>query len=347
MNRSCSLNSRKAFTLVELLVVIGIIALLIAMILPAIQRVRESSNMVLCANSLRQLGLAAQQYHGNYNCLPPGYLGPSIVNQTDRALFVKEGQWVGHLPMLLPYLEHDGIFKRLNIQWGLNEVSSLLWSWKSASQAPNDENYLVGMTKLPILRCPSAADYDPISGDSKAGGTILGLHIYSNKTVIFTNYWIGDYVQSSQYKFLAKTNYLGVAGCGVGDNAAYNRYQGIYTNRSRVTLGQITNSDGTSNTLLYGEAAQVDKFDICWVGGGALGTYQGLKSSSSNSPTSFSSFHSAGTQFCFADGTVRLVRYGKTSSWNGTPIGNHPDWTTLQQLAGWKDGQVPSTSLLD
>jgi len=340
------MNYRKAFSLVELLVVIGIIALLMALILPAIQRVRESSNMLLCANSLRQLGLAAQSYHGDYNCLPPGYLGPSIANQTDPAKFVKEGQWVGHLPLLLPYLEQDVLLSRLKVQWGLKEVSPLLWSWKSASQLPNEENYLVGKTNLSILCCPSAAKYDPIAGNPRSGGTILGLHVYSDKTNVITSFWIGDYLQASEYKFLAKTNYLGSAGCGVGDNAEYSRYQGVYTNRSKATLAQIANADGASNTLLYGESAQVEKFDICWVGGGAMGTYQGLKSSSSSSFTSFSSFHIAGSQFCFADGTVRLVRYGKTSFWNGTPSGNPQDWLTLQQLAGWKDGQVATLSSL-
>jgi prepilin-type N-terminal cleavage/methylation domain-containing protein len=120
------------FTLIELLVVIAIIAVLIALLVPAVQKIREAANRLQCQNNMKQLGLAIHGYHGVFQSVPPTQF--SIGCQTDFA------NW-GWLPRLLPYLEQEALAKTLN----------LADSYSCASQLP------IRTAVLPVLACPSDA----------------------------------------------------------------------------------------------------------------------------------------------------------------------------------------------
>ena len=96
------MQPRKGFTLIELLVVIAIIAVLIGLLIPAVQKVREAANRMSCTNNLKQIGLAFHNYHGDFRKFPPG-----VVKGPLPALGVTTPAVHGNMPFLLPYLEQQ------------------------------------------------------------------------------------------------------------------------------------------------------------------------------------------------------------------------------------------------
>lgn len=145
---------RKAFTLIELLVVIAIIAVLVGLLLPAVQKVREAANRMSCQNQLKQLGLATLAHEGNYRILPPSmtYLDPLAAGQMARPISL--------FTALLPYMEQDSLYR----QFVAMDPSLLRVSGGPAAQV------------LKGLICPSATGIvNPIgSGTSIAGITTYG-----------------------------------------------------------------------------------------------------------------------------------------------------------------------------
>ncbi len=360
-----SVRQRRAFTLIELLVVIAIIALLMALLLPAIQKVREAANKMLCGSNLRQIAIASHNYHNDYNRLPPGYYGPIPNEQGATSV---NCQQIGVLTVLLPYLEGDNIFKglvdtttptsTLPIRLGLSDVTP---AWYLSST-----DFTLATSKIKMFLCPSDTQ------DSIAGMGV-GSHCYNNNTAVYhiaaqALYYgpgFGAPVVPAAIN-LGRTNYFGCAGASgrgtqtlplvpflpVGMNMA--TFEGIETNRSRATLGQITVRDGTSNTLLFGESTvanypainqpTIRHFESSWMGGGSLPTVAGMIPPGSETPYyCFGSRHAAVVQFAFADGSTRGVRRGNTYV-TGLVNPMPADWFIFQQLAGYKDGQSADTS---
>ncbi|MCE9530444.1 MAG: DUF1559 domain-containing protein, partial [Planctomycetes bacterium] len=107
-------RSRRGFTLIELLVVIAIIAVLLGLLLPAIQKVRSSSAKTSCLNNMKQLGTAMHGYHTSACRFPPGTV--ANVSQFGIANY-NVGNWMGVLAYLLPYIEQGNLHSQLVVDW--------------------------------------------------------------------------------------------------------------------------------------------------------------------------------------------------------------------------------------
>ncbi len=338
-----SSSRRSAFTLIELLVVIAIIALLMALLLPAIQKVREAANKMLCGSNLRQIAIASHNYHNDYNKLPPGTFGENPIT-ADWGF--TPWQNYGVLVPLLPYLEADNLFKQAVLDLNLNSPPS--------AASPNEcwfyntTNQLVASYKLKMFTCPS----DDALNDVPSLGRMVGMGWGKGGS------FNAIYSPGSNF---GPTNYFGVAGCiGAGFNASlwapYTTFAGILTDRSKLSLGQITVLDGTSNTLLFGEALggqgiAPTNFRMSWFGCGSLPTAWGLGNprldpavtSAAADWYMFSARHAAGVQFAFGDASVHTLRFGTTAS-NAFDFTPTSDYAILQQLAGVRDGMSNDTS---
>jgi prepilin-type N-terminal cleavage/methylation domain-containing protein len=103
------MNARRGFTLIELLVVVAIIGVLIALLLPAVQKVREAANRIKCANNLKQLGIAAHLFHDAHGLLPAA--GLNYVPNVPNASAISNNAYGTAFFHMLPYVEQDNLYK--------------------------------------------------------------------------------------------------------------------------------------------------------------------------------------------------------------------------------------------
>jgi prepilin-type N-terminal cleavage/methylation domain-containing protein/prepilin-type processing-associated H-X9-DG protein len=289
------------FTLVELLVVIAIIGILIALLLPAVQAAREAARRMSCNNNLKQIALAAHNYHDRFEAFPPGMLGMKINNKMRAAAL---------LVFILNEMEQSSLRNQLD------------------PFDPNNKDVVTGLagTVLPVIICPSdLIPQNPVNqgttpypygvtsygGNGGTGGTCYRSVAYCRNIV----------AQSTDGMFFE-----------TGPNSAPNAGQ------SPVRMADVI--DGTSNTLFFGERSHVDKVfdDLATANGGqqVIGQYGfwhsvgGLAVVDATMTTlaplnyradagqdwntcgclrlsAFGSLHPGGANFALVDGSVRFI----------------------------------------
>src|SRR5689334_3935686 len=140
-------SRKSAFTLIELLVVIAIIAVLIGLLLPAVQKVREASARSVCQNNLKQIALGAMSFESAYGRLPPGQLNAIA----GRSTGFFDAQGFGALVFILPYVEQDAIARQLQTNMDLNTLGNRTGNqfWSSSA---ND--FGLSQSKIKTFMCP-------------------------------------------------------------------------------------------------------------------------------------------------------------------------------------------------
>jgi prepilin-type N-terminal cleavage/methylation domain-containing protein/prepilin-type processing-associated H-X9-DG protein len=314
---------RAAFTLIELLVVIAIIAILIGLLLPAVQKVREAAARMTCSNNLKQLAIACHSYHDVLGTLPRNGDPTRLLDSHNRG---PQGQGTGccgnatprwsWIAQCLPYFEQDNLAKRGNVPAGNMNTT--------AAAGPNAVE--VFRTDLKVLTCPSDITTPRLLTNRANLGTAV---VTSYKGVSGDNWGTDFFGVTNDQNF--STAYRNPT---TGSNLA--RLQnglewgnGIFwradVRNGKMPITAIT--DGSSNTVMVGEDMGIYVQWNEWAApNGACGTVAiplnvgnkigdpdiGFSSSQVGRwPTrySFRSGHTGGgVQFAMADGSVRLVR---------------------------------------
>jgi prepilin-type N-terminal cleavage/methylation domain-containing protein len=315
---------RSAFTLIELLVVIAIIAILIGLLLPAVQKVREAAARTQCQNNLKQIVLASHNYASALGKLPPGYFGSYPTLDVSIPLPYIQPQCAGVLALLLPYMEQDNVLKQWqsgvpNDYFTLSKVDFGWFNYVSSATA--------AQSRVKSYLCPSD------NAESRKTYAGILMHSYTDPAGGWT-VQMGVITGGPLLTTLARSNYMGVAGYA-GLVRGYEWVSGILANRTGLTMEALTGADGASNTLMFGESMTDDDknsfgLSSSWAGVGAIPTAWGLPTGNQTGWWHFSSKHASVVQFAMGDGSVRGIRRGFSSG---------PQFDTFVFMSGWRDGQ--------
>ena len=275
---------RSGFTLVELLVVIAIIGILIGMLLPAVQQVREAARRIQCGNNVRQLALGLMNYESSHMELPPGWL-------TEDATVLDEPGW-GWSARILPFVEAGNLYQQINFDL---EVAA-------------DDNLVVINQGLPLFVCPS----DPADTIIDLDVHIEGEHDHDGDDDHEEEDGDDDEHEHDGPILAGRSNYSGVFGSNeIEDDPAGGN--GMFYAGKEMKFGEV--SDGLSNTMIVGERRN-DVGTISWVGvvDSVDEKYARIVGSADHQPNhpdghfeDFRSYHTGGVNVVLGDGSVHFI----------------------------------------
>jgi prepilin-type N-terminal cleavage/methylation domain-containing protein/prepilin-type processing-associated H-X9-DG protein len=343
---------RGGFTLIELLVVIAIIAILIGLLLPAVQKIREAARRMQCSNNLKQFGLALHNYHDVNNRFPPGGLfgdGPFPGNGDWGS---DQGSW---LVYTLPFIEQDNLYKAISPVMDGSVHNSVGYNWTGTGNTTPPHgiiNVPTNQRVVKIFRCPSD-DWDKNASVCNYVGslgpqcaTCVGM---SNCNYTPNQIWCaGD--NGAPGSPATQYGYTDANGMNPDHGNHYDaRYIRGMFNRWGAPIDMASVTDGLSNTILVGESLPKMHDHLAqnawWYFNGGnshcstiVPINQRSDGTNPNDPIKgspqnwnmswgFKSNHSGGANFLLGDGHVQFIRQSI-------------DMRTYQLLGCRNDGQA-------
>jgi len=299
---------RTAFTLIELLVVIAIIAILIGLLLPAVQKVRESASRMKCQNNLKQIGLALHSFHDANGSLPPGYFasGPYVNGATDTAPGWAWGAYI------LPFLEQQNLYNQYNLSLPVQNspaIQTLVNTFLCPSDiTPSTAFAVTDSSWNPICSvAPSSYAACCGGGGSTTAATGNGA-FYRNSHVRMTDITDG----TSNTVFIEERAFANVQDTWVGAISGGYCNQGLY------------NQDAVPGKLGQGAG------DLVLIHAGTNNSPSGRNLDDASSK------HFVGSNFLYGDGSVHFIRNIASGS---------IDSTTLEAMGTIAGGEVLADDL--
>jgi prepilin-type N-terminal cleavage/methylation domain-containing protein/prepilin-type processing-associated H-X9-DG protein len=305
---------RNAFTLIELLVVIAIIAILMGLLLPAVQKVRDAAARTQCVNNLKQIGLACQQHHDGRKTFPPGYRAAQAY--VDGATDTTPG-W-GWGAFLLPYLEQDSLYRQIDFGKpiaGSGAIQVTVPVYLCPSDLPPSGPFAVQDAFGKTVVNAAASSYTACVGGDESdttGATGSGIFYRNSRTRI------ADITDGSSNTIL------------IGERA-WTQANGIWAGAvsGAVIVRGPENRNPGSGAGSYPAATLV--LAHSHFNNAATDTDGGLDD--------FSSRHPGGSNFVFADGSVHFIR----TIPGDLPEGYTADCLVFQALGTRNGGEVAAT----
>ena len=364
-------RTRFGFTLIELLVVIAIIAILIGLLLPAVQKVREAAARMTCSNNVKQISLAAHNYASAHGYFPPGtVISPKApLAASWMAPGDPNGPYSGALGFLLPYIEQDNIYKLIPADvWDFNGAAPA-WGYSTAPKDNGNGNETglpaYSLNRVKTFECPSDNLYEalvPATPDTTLQGLIGAFFLYGSPKLSYVDYMpptTGGF-SGPNINQIGCTNYVASAGAydecgnttlaqatrvaGASTTLTLGKYAGPYSTNSKTKIESI--SDGTSNTIAFGETLGGTKelangtrlggrnTRIAWMSAMAYPTLSGPRQRATTGR--YSSAHTAVINFGMCDGSVRGIKKINLIDFAAPPS----EWYTFMSMSGRSDGEV-------
>ncbi|OWK43396.1 DUF1559 domain-containing protein [Fimbriiglobus ruber] len=297
-------TSRRAFTLIELLVVIAIIAILIGLLLPAVQKVREAASRTSCTNNLKQLGLALHAYHDANSKLPPGYTatGAYVDGTNDTTPGWAWGAYI------LPYLEQSNLFAQYNLTQPVQSSTASQTLVKtficSSDITPTTAFAVTNVSWATVCLVPPSSYAACCGGGVSTTAATGNGSFYRNSTVRLTDITDG----TTNTIFLEERAFANVQSTWVGAiNTGYCN-QGQYN--AAAVPGKIGQGAG----------------DLVLIHAGTNNNTSGRNLDDASSK------HTGGGNFLFGDGSVHFLQNAQSGSTTSA---------TLQTMGTIAGGEVP------